>query len=352
MGHLLEAIKKLEQRRVPEEPKPIGRSRSKTPRGKIQRVDKAHPIAALPRAGRRRSTKAKNVADLAPASAPELAPATRPIEPLATIAPAQAEITPAEASVIEAEVLAWTTVSALVSATDAYESPEVIETPLSTATMPPELLPLPLFDSPQAMLASPLAITPTRIWEISPPSNVDDYRVLAAYLFGQAGGTQRRKSLLLTAVSTAAIEAVSLPALAVALSTQGDVLWIDTQRPLPTLEAVASSSGNPPGWSELADGQATWEQAIVPTSLSGVSFTGSGTQSLAVGQEIPAGGLLERVPAGFSFVLVDGGLVDGSAELAASCESVALVVVIGHDQRGQSRTPSRHLPWRAPLRLC
>ncbi len=65
-----------------------------------------------------------------------------------------------------------------------------------------------------------------------------------------------------------------------------------------------------PGWHELRTGQATWDEIITPTSLTGISFVGCGEWAPeGSGPEFDQQ-LFEPLRSAFSFVLIDGDLAE------------------------------------------
>ena len=199
------------------------------------------------------------------------------------------------------------------------------------ATEPPRPLRL-LVEEGVAAAAADVA---PAIWEIPMPNVPSEYRELAARLCSASLESEPIRSVLLVGVTVAAIEAISLPALAVALSAHGSVLWIDPRRRRPVTTPIGADGVEAPGLRELAAGEAGWDEAIRKTSLTDVSFVGCGVGPLdARGEASLTAGLESRL-GDCSLVLVDGGVALEAAALASVCQSVGLAVAIGHDRRGE-----------------
>ncbi len=184
-------------------------------------------------------------------------------------------------------------------------------------------------------MAAAVADETPAIWEIPMPNVPSEYRELAARLCSPSLESEPIRSVLLVGATVAAIEAISLPALAVALSARGSVLWVDPRCRRPVTASIGADGVEAPGLRELAAGEAGWDEAIRKTSLADVSFVGCGVGPLnAPGEASLTAGLESRL-GGCSLVLVDGGLALEAAALAAVCQSVGLAVAIGHDRRGE-----------------
>jgi Mrp family chromosome partitioning ATPase len=280
MGHLLEAIKKLEQKRGAARPEPVHRPLAKHA-AKTWRIDETHrrgPVGTF--------------------------------EPHFAAAPDHAATAPNADEIQRADANP--------------PAPDNVPTPLIAAV--PEAG---LADTGSGQCAADV------VWQFAVPAIPSDYHNLAARLVGEVDRSLRPQSVLLTAVSRAACDAVSIAVLAQAMSSQGSVLWIDTRKARPTADAAGPMEGQDPGWHELRAGKATWEEIIVPTNLPGVSFVGCGHHRL--GHEKLEFGRQLFVPLRlrFSVVLIHGGLADDAATIAPLCDVIGLVTVIGKTTRSE-----------------
>ena len=181
-------------------------------------------------------------------------------------------------------------------------------------------------------------------WQFTPPEIPGDYYGLAARLVERAESSEPR-SLLLTAVSRAAFEAVSLAALAAVLSNRGNVLWVDTQHTRPSRDALGlpDMGGSSRGWQELRAGKVAWTEIISPTNLPGVSFVGCGERMPAAGRDGFDRQLFEPLRSAFSTVLIGGGLLEDTASLVPFCGAIGLITAIGQTTHGQVETALRAL---------
>ncbi|HEX4147292.1 MAG TPA: hypothetical protein VHY91_27590 [Pirellulales bacterium] len=282
MGHLLEAIKKLEQKRAAVRPEPVRAIPASAPSTMIWRIDAPHRAGSADRM-----------------FAPHF---TGPPNPAATAR--------------SADEVPWA---------EAIDSlPEV--TPATA-----------IADEPKAeVVADDSGVSVANEgWRFAAPDVTRDYHNLAARLIGQLDRSREPQTLLLTAVSHAALDALSPAALAAVLSSKGNVLWIDTQRPQPTPDAIGPAEATRSGWHDLRAGKVTWEEIIAPTSLPDVSFVGCGNRlPMAEGQEIGRH-LFDPLRSRFSVVLIAGGLVDEAATIARYCGAIGLAVAVGKVTRGE-----------------
>jgi hypothetical protein len=277
MGHLLAAIQKLEQKRSALRPKPVRRAPAPGHAAKIWRFDEPHRAAEHLHAGAAdQAVTARKTDEIQPPDATQLPPESPP-------------------------------------------APTIAVTPGGQSASGNE---------PSAAKLG---------WRFAAPAVPADYYNLAARLMGQVGGSQRPHAFLLSAVSSAAFDAVSRAALAVVLSAQGNVLWIDTQNIRPTPDAIGSvaSEGQNPGWHELRSRTVTWEETVAPTSLAGVSFVGCGQRPVGPDRHQIARDLFEPLRSKFSIVLIGGGLVEESAWLAPHCAAIGLAAAIGQTTRSE-----------------
>jgi hypothetical protein len=294
MGHLVEAFKKLDQKRAAERPKPARRS------------DAAQRAAIRPKPVRR-TPAAVHAAKVWRIDDPHrIAAAHRPAGPL-----------PAD------------TADAAVNARQSDEVRSAAETPEAQALAKPSPPEVQLPTGGGGRSAAEVG------WRFSAPAVPDAYYHLAASLVAQARGTARPHTVLLTAVSSPGLDTVSLAALSALLSAQGNILWVDTRNVRPTSNAVGPPHVKVPGWHELLARQATWEEIIAPTNLPGVSFVGCGDRSLETPGSELRDNLFEPLRSAFSFVLIDGGLVEESVAMASECGVTGLVVPLGHARRSQ-----------------
>jgi hypothetical protein len=281
MGHLLEAIKKLEQQRAAVRPKPDRRTPAE-PAAKIWRIDAPHAVS-----------------------------------------PAHRNAEPHQAGSSD-------------RGTAARKGDEIERVDVAQALPDPELA-HPIAAAPDA---GPTAGGGERAaakvgWQFATPAIPSDYYDLAARLVKPVSGSEGPQTVLLTAVSNAALDAVSLAALAVILSAQGNVLWVDTRNIRPAADAVGPAAGQYAGWHELRAGKVTWDEIVAPTNLAGVSFVGCGDRPLRTDVVAFGRHFFEPLRSTFSFVLIGGGLAEESAYFAPVCGAIGLVTAIGNATRSQ-----------------
>ena len=170
---------------------------------------------------------------------------------------------------------------------------------------------------PAASAVLPDAMDPQVELDLEPPDELEDYEKLRVMLTLEAGRSNLRTLLFLSAVPGEGVSTVALGvAAALAPGARHGVLLVDAASAR-TRRGWAAALGGRPGLAETLAGTTPRDEAITPSTTPGLSLLGQGRSVIDLSQDRWLTGFADRLAdlrGAYDYVIVDGGSVETSPE--------------------------------------